>query len=66
MSRSKQTSESIPTPNEPSTPPNTPRSTLASRLYELVSACFTGLWVQTSEPQEAIHVTRYKPARSTD
>jgi hypothetical protein len=31
--------------------PSTP--TLAARLHELVSACFTGIWVQTAEPHEA-------------
>ena len=35
------------TPALPSTP------TLATRLHELVSACFTGIWVQTHEPHEA-------------
>ena len=33
-------------------PPTTP--TLTSRLHELVSACFTAIWVQTHEPQEAV------------
>ena len=28
-------------------------TTLATRLRELISACFTGLWVQTNEPTEA-------------
>jgi hypothetical protein len=28
--------------------------TLISRLFELVSACFTGLYVETREPEEAI------------
>ncbi len=28
-------------------------NTLSSRLHELVSACFTGLWIQTNEPTEA-------------
>ena len=27
--------------------------TLATRLYELISACFTGFWVQTHERHEA-------------
>ena len=27
--------------------------TLTSRLHELISACFTGIWVQTHEPHEA-------------
>ena len=30
-----------------------PALTLISRLHELVSACFTGIWVQTHEPHEA-------------
>jgi hypothetical protein len=33
-------------------PPTTP--TLTSRLHELVSACFTAIWVETHEPQEAV------------
>jgi len=33
-------------------PPTTP--TLTSRLRELVSACFTAIWVETHEPQEAV------------
>jgi len=46
-------------------PPNTPHNTyrdraardstgLVSRLTELVAACFTGLWIETHEPDEAI------------
>jgi hypothetical protein len=35
------------TPAHPSAP------TLTSRLHELISACFTGIWVQTHEPHEA-------------
>jgi hypothetical protein len=31
-----------------------PTHTLSTHLHELVSACFTGLWIQTHEPQEAI------------
>ncbi|MFM8734719.1 MAG: AAA family ATPase [Pirellulales bacterium] len=33
--------------------PTTSGAALATRLRELVSACFTGLWVQTNEPTEA-------------
>ena len=40
---------SAPAPASP--PPPTP--TLASRLHELISACFTGIWIQTHEPHEA-------------
>lgn len=29
-------------------------SSLISRLSELVAACFTGLWIETHEPDEAI------------
>jgi hypothetical protein len=29
-------------------------TTLTSRLHELISACFTGLWITTAEPTEAI------------
>jgi len=39
------------TTRHPPAPPSTP--TLASRLHELISACFTGIWVQTHEPHEA-------------
>ncbi len=35
----------------PTPPPSTP--TLTSRLHELISACFTGIWIQTHEPHEA-------------
>jgi hypothetical protein len=41
----------------PTTPPTAPAATppsLASRLSELVAACFTGLWIETHEPDEAI------------
>jgi hypothetical protein len=35
--------------------PTAPTSpTLTSRLHELVSACFTGLYIETREPEEAI------------
>jgi hypothetical protein len=37
----------------PSQPANASTPTLASRLHELISACFTGIWVQTHEPHEA-------------
>lgn len=26
---------------------------LTSRLHELISACFTGIWITTAEPTEA-------------
>ena len=29
-------------------------NTLANRLSEYVSGCFTGIWVESREPQEAI------------
>ena len=45
MPRSKNTTTPAP-PTSTSTP------TLTSRLHELVSACFTGIWVQTHEPHE--------------
>jgi hypothetical protein len=32
-------------------PPSAP--TLSTRLRELISACFTGTWIQTHEPHEA-------------
>ena len=35
----------------PATSPST--ATLTSRLHELISACFTGIWVQTHEPHDA-------------
>ena len=31
----------------------TPTS-LAARIQELVSACFTGIWLETCEPEEAV------------
>jgi hypothetical protein len=33
--------------------PTTNSTTLASRLNELNSACFTSIWIQTHEPHEA-------------
>ena len=41
----------------PSTPPTAPATSppsLTTRLQELISACFTGLWIETHEPDEAI------------
>ena len=35
------------------TMPNINSTTLSNRLHELISACFTGIWVQTHEPHEA-------------
>ena len=35
----------------PAAPPSSP--TLATRLHELISACFTAIWCQTAEPHEA-------------
>ena len=44
-------------PKAPTTrrPPPAPTSsnTLAPHLHELISACFTGIWIQTHEPHEA-------------
>jgi hypothetical protein len=37
--------------NTPTMP--TTNSTLSTRLHELISACFTAVWVQTHEPHEA-------------
>jgi len=36
------------------TMPSTNSTTLTSRLHELISACFTGLYIETREPEEAI------------
>ena len=46
MPRSKST-----THQSPSASPQT--GSLTSRLHELISACFTGIWIQTHEPHEA-------------
>jgi len=43
----------MPKSNTPTMPAPTPSTTLATRLHELISACFTALWVQTQEPTEA-------------
>jgi hypothetical protein len=40
------------TTRQPASSPPHPDS-LPSRLRELISACFTGIWVQTAEPHEA-------------
>ena len=34
--------------------PTTTPPSLTTRLHELVAACFTGLWIETHEPDEAI------------
>jgi hypothetical protein len=46
----------MPRPKHSTTTPQTlpaPANILTTRLRELISACFTGLWVQTNEPTEA-------------
>ena len=45
-----------PSASSPSTtrPAPSRSPTLAARLYELVSACFTGLWIETHEADEAV------------
>jgi hypothetical protein len=45
----------MPRPKNTTTPapPTSTATTLTSRLHELISACFTGIWVQTHEPHEA-------------
>ena len=48
MRRSTKTTTSTSTPPPPTTP------TLAARITELVHACFTGLYIETREPEEAI------------
>jgi len=35
------------------TRPSTNSTTVTTRLHELISACFTAIWVQTHEPHEA-------------
>ena len=30
-----------------------PPTSLTARIHELVSACFTGIWLETCEPEEA-------------
>ena len=47
MRRSNATTTSTP-------PPTSTCPTLATRITELVSACFTGLYVETREPEEAV------------
>ena len=55
---------STPTPPSAPTPSTTSPApalslTLASRLHELIAACFTGLWIETREADEAVReVTR--------
>ena len=39
----------MPKSNTPAMP-STTIPTLSTRLHELISACFTGIWVQTAEP----------------
>ena len=35
-------------------PPSMPPTSLTARIQELVSACFTGIWLQTCEPEGAV------------
>ena len=51
MTRQK-TTTTTPVPKD--TPPGPSASALSIRLHELVSACFTGLWIESHEPDEAI------------
>jgi len=48
------TPTTTPTAREPSAPNTSPTPTLISRITELVHACFTGLYVETREPEEAV------------
>jgi hypothetical protein len=41
------------TPTTTRQPPTSTSPTLTTRLHELISACFTAVWVQTHEPHEA-------------
>ena len=34
-------------------PTSMPTTSLTARIHELVSACFTGIWLETCEPEEA-------------
>ena len=43
-----------PTGSPPNTPTTSSPPSLTTRLSELVAACFTGLWIETHEPDEAI------------
>ena len=40
-------------PSPVMSPPSIPPTSLTDRIYELVSACFTGIWLETCEPEEA-------------
>jgi hypothetical protein len=51
MPRTKNAANPELSPPRANTSTSTP--TLTSRLHELVSACFTGIWIQTQEPHEA-------------
>ena len=44
----------MPRPKNTTTTAPRPTSTLATRITELVQACFTGLYIETHEPDEAI------------
>ena len=33
-----------------------PATSLSTRIHELVSACFTGIWLETREPEEAVSI----------
>ena len=35
-------------------PPSMPPTSLTARIQELVSACFTGIWLETCEPEGAV------------
>ena len=33
-----------------------PPTTLTARIHELVSACFTGIWLETCEPEGSVSI----------
>ena len=37
-------------------PPSMPPTSLTARIQELVSACFTGIWLETCEPEGAVSI----------
>ena len=53
MPRTKNAANPELSPPRANTSTSTSTPTLTSRLHELVSACFTGIWIQTQEPHEA-------------
>ena len=43
-------------PSTATTPTAMPPTSLTARIHELVSACFTGIWLETCEPEGTVNM----------